>query len=414
MEKIQRKITYRMYPNAAQGAALMESLALHCRVYNTLLEEHRRRHEAGEPFYSFKLMCRDLTQWRGTSTLHELNAQGLQVTAKRVALAFSAFFRRLATGEEPGYPRFKTVRRFAGWGYKTHGDGWRLTSGENGHGTVRLSGIGVLKLRGRGRFAGTAKTAEVLRSHGKWYLSVTFDVEPAAVARIAGTETAAFDWGVATLLTIAHPDGTVETVDNPRWLKRKLDALKDVQRAVSLEENRIRERLGLAETAVLTWRQRTGKLNRLSRQLGALHAKVARQRRDFYHKLTTNLVGRYGALATEQLDVADMVQTRKPGPVNQKGLNRGILDAAPSMMLGMIRTKAAEAASVFAEADTRSIKPTQRCHVCGELVKKELSERTHRCSCGCVAERDENAAKTLLRWFLEGDFWLGTSQVAAA
>jgi putative transposase len=358
-------------------------------------------------------MCRDLTTWRSYSSLRGLNAQGLQATAKRVALAFSAFFRRLAAGDKPGYPRFKTVRRFPGWGYKTHGDGWRLMPGENGHGTVRLSGIGVLKLRGKGRFAGTAKTAEVLRSHGKWYLSTTFDVEPAAVARTTGTGTAAFDWGLSTLLAIAHPDGSAETVDNPRWLKRKLDALKDVQRAVSLEENRIRVKLSLPERAVLKRHQRTGKLNRLSRQLGALHGKISRQRRDFYHKLTTRLVGRYGPLATEQLDVAGMVQTEKSGPVNRKGLNRGILDAAPSMMLGMLRTKAAEAASVFVEADTRSIKPTQRCHVCGALVKKTLCERTHRCSCGCISGRDENAAKTLLRWFLEGDFWLGTSQGTA-
>jgi hypothetical protein len=135
MEKVQRKITYRMYPNATQDVALKETLALHCRVYNTLLEEHRRRHKAGEPFYSYKLMCRDLTTWRSYSSLRGLNAQGLQVTAKRVALAFSAFFRRLAAGDKPGYPRFKTVRRFNGWGCKTHGDGWRLMPGENGHGT---------------------------------------------------------------------------------------------------------------------------------------------------------------------------------------------------------------------------------------------------------------------------------------
>jgi putative transposase len=38
MEKVQRKITYRMYPNATQDVALKETLALHCRVYNTLLK----------------------------------------------------------------------------------------------------------------------------------------------------------------------------------------------------------------------------------------------------------------------------------------------------------------------------------------------------------------------------------------
>lgn len=46
------------------------------------------------------------------------------------------------------------------------------------------------------------------------------------------------------------------------------------------------------------------------------------------------------------------------GAAAKAGLNRSILDAAPSMLLGMLRTKAAEAASVFALADTRKVKPT--------------------------------------------------------
>jgi putative transposase len=65
-------------------------------------------------------------------------------------------------------------------------------------------------------------------------------------------------------------------------------------------------------------------------------------------------------------------------------------------------------------ADTRKVKPTQRCHCCGELVKKALSERRHVCACGADCGRDENAARTLLRWLLEGEFWLGTSQKAGA
>lgn len=55
----------------------------------------------------------------------------------------------------------------------------------------------------------------------------------------------------------------------------------------------------------------------------------------------------------------------------------------------------------------------KRCHACGFIVKKDLSERRHICACGTDCGRDENAAKTLLRWLLEGNFWLGTSQGAA-
>ena len=83
------------------------------------------------------------------------------------------------------------------------------------------------------------------------------------------------------------------------------------------------------------------------------------------------------------------------------------------MLLGMFRTKAVEAASEFVKASTRKLKPTQRCHGCGKIVKKALSERQHICACGAHCGRVENAAKTILRWMLEGDFWLGIQPASA-
>lgn len=428
---LQRKITYRMYPNASALEALETWLGLHCRVANTLIEEHRRRFEAGEPRYNFSAMCKDLTAWRGQAgSLKALNAQSLQVTAKRVALAFDAFFRRVKAGESPGYPRFKPMQRFAGWGYKTYGDGWKLLQVDGEHGKVRLSGIGEIRLRGNGRFTGSPKTAEVLHKAGKWYLSVTMDVTPESIARPRGAEAAAFDWGLDTLLTIAKADGSLEKIDNPRWLKSKLHAIKTLHRTVSSAEVKAKAQLGLTADEPLKKGQRlpvTAKMKRLYAQLRALHGKIARQRHDFYHKLTAQMVSRFAFLASEELAVMAMSRAPKAKPDPDKpgaflpngaarktGLNRGILDAAPSMLLGMLRTKAAEAASVFALANTLEVKPTQRCHRCGAIVKKELKDRVHRCACGCECGRDDNAAWTLLRWLLEGDFWSGTGQAGSA
>lgn len=430
MKSVQRKITYRLYPNTTQIGLLEEWRALHCRTYNALLEEHQRRYEAKEPAFGFSTMCKELTQWRGYSdALKGLNAQSLQVTAKRVALAFTAFFRRVKAGEEPGYPRFKPLQRFSGWGYKTYGDGWKLIQAEGRHGQVRLSGIGEIPMRGKGRFTGTPKTAEVIHTTGKWYLSVTYDVAPEAIARMRGTEAAAFDWGLTTLLTLARADGTLETIENPRWLKNRLESLKALQQAVSVEEIKAKEQIGLTADQPIPKGARlpvTSKLKRLYAQVRALHGKVARQRHDFYHQLTAVLASRFAFLGTEELAVKNMSKAPKAKPdpdlpgaflpngaAQKAGLNRSILDAAPSKLIGMLRTKAAEAASVFAEANTRVVKPTQRCHRCGTIVKKDLAERRHRCSCGCCCGRDENAARTLLRWMLEGDFWSGTGQPAA-
>jgi transposase len=40
---------------------------------------------------------------------------------------------------------------------------------------------------------------------------------------------------------------------------------------------------------------------------------------------------------------------------------------------------------------------SQKCSVCGQIVKKALSVRTHRCPCGFVANRDHHAAINILR-----------------
>jgi putative transposase len=39
---------------------------------------------------------------------------------------------------------------------------------------------------------------------------------------------------------------------------------------------------------------------------------------------------------------------------------------------------------------------SQKCSSCGGIVKKTLSTRTHVCKCGCVMDRDENAARNIL------------------
>lgn len=40
---------------------------------------------------------------------------------------------------------------------------------------------------------------------------------------------------------------------------------------------------------------------------------------------------------------------------------------------------------------------SQECSSCGKIVKKSLSTRTHKCSCGCELQRDHNAALNILK-----------------
>ena len=58
-------------------------------------------------------------------------------------------------------------------------------------------------MRGKARTTGMPVTYEILHKSGRWYASVTLEME--AVQRERGTEIGAFDWGLTEFLTLATP-----------------------------------------------------------------------------------------------------------------------------------------------------------------------------------------------------------------
>lgn len=430
---VQRKATYRMYPNAAELAALERTRVAHCKVTNTLLETSRLRYKAGLPAYNRTSVCEAVKMIRGTHAwiAERTTAQSIQVTGQRVVRAFENFFRRVAQGETPGYPRFKSIKHFAGWGYKTHGDGWGLLQKHqkatgadkvrHAYGAVRLSGIGNVSIRGRARFEGAPKTAEVLFRGGKWFLSVTFNVDPVQVARTGGQATMAFDWGLTTLLTqvVGEPMiGEIKTVDNPRWLKSQLEKIIKVSQRISAMEDLAKKKSGQSAKFPVNGLLRAAYATRSS-----MHGKIARQRQDFYHQLTAKLVEQYGLIVTEELAVKNMTRAPKSKPdpaapgqyllngaAAKGGLNRSILDAAPAGFIAKLACKAEEAGSRLQFVPTRKVKPTQRCHLCGETTKLTLADRRWTCACGAHHHRDENAPRTMLRYAFEGAWWEPSNQ----
>ncbi|MDP2762808.1 MAG: transposase [Sideroxyarcus sp.] len=378
-----RKITYRMYPGASQLEKLEALLGLHQRVYNAALEDRIRVYGETSKSLGFAAQCKELTVWRKQcEPLAAVNAQSLQVTLKRLDLAYAAFFRRVKAGETAGFPRFKTVQRFSGWGYKTHGDGWRLHAGDRmQHGHVRLSGVGMVKLRGQARTPGEVKTAEVQHKDDRWYLSVTVECEP---QRTGGTEAMGMDWGLETFATVCSGENDTLSVANPRFLdKPQRQKIKFLKQAVSRKTNK-----------------RSNNRRKAVALLSAESRRVANRRKDFLHKTSASLVKQYGLIATEQLSVKNMTAS---GGAYKKGLNRSILDTAPSTFLSLLKTKAEEAGSLWVEVPTRQVKPSQTCCRCGSQRKKLLSERKHQCDCGASCNRDENAARVMLHWALFGN-----------
>ena len=104
---------FRLYPTKKQQATLGEWLALCCEVYNAALQERRDAYRMAGVSLGLAHQCEELPACKQVRPeLAQVNSQVLQDAVKRVDLAFAAFFRRCAAGEQPGYPRFRSRLRY--------------------------------------------------------------------------------------------------------------------------------------------------------------------------------------------------------------------------------------------------------------------------------------------------------------
>lgn len=386
MSSVHRRVSYKLYPSASQARALERVCDLHRELYNAALQERIVAWREWKSIVSFTSQCKSLTQIRkDTEEYREINCQSLQVTLKRLDLAFGHFLRRVRMGQTPGFPRFKSRDRFPGFGFKTHGDGFQFkTSADWRHGKLRLSGIGCMRVRGEARTSGRIVSADIQRKSHGWFLSLVVECVP---YRECGDKEAGLDWGVETFATLAYSPGVYAAFENDRPLDKEKEALKEEQRKLS---KAMRGR----------WSNRARKARRA---MARRFRKVANRRKERNHQITARLVREHKLLITEKLAVPNMTATArgtilKPGKnVRAKaGLNRSILDATPGSFVGMLAYKAEEAGCELIVLDPRKEKPSQTCPACGTVRKKALSEREHKCGCGFAAMRDQASSLAML------------------
>ncbi len=297
---------YRLYPTLIQTEALEVQLGEACRLYNAALQERRDAYQQSGVSLTYYDQANQLKAIRTAGDVGLANFSACQDVLRRVEKTFKAFFRRVKAGETPGYPRFKSRRRFDSYTFPSYGDGCRLSDA----GKLYLQGIGHLKVKWHRPVDGTIKTVTVKREAGKWYvcLSVEYATPP-----LSETEAAiGLDVGLLSFATLS--DGT--TVDNPRPYRTAQAHLRRAQRRVARRKCGSRRR---RKAVVL---------------LQKAHAHIRNQRADFHHEVARTLVNAYGLIAVEDLNV--------------KGLASGMLaksvnDAGWSAFLATLADKAAEA-----------------------------------------------------------------------
>jgi len=139
-----------------------------------------------------------------------------------------------------------------------------------------------------------------------------------------------------------------------------------------------------------------------NKTLGKIQSKVARQRQNWQHQVSTEIVSCNSLVVTEQLNLKGM--TKKAKKISKRkrqktGLNRSVLDVGIGNLKALIKSKVLEAGGVYSEVPTKKVKPSQTCPDCGNQKKKTLLERVHNCEkCICKLDRDTASAKVMLNY----------------
>lgn len=191
---------------------------------------------------------------------------------------------------------------------------------------------------------------------GNWYLNIAIDV--ADVEQRSVNNGVGIDLGLKEFATLS----TGEKIDNPRCFRTLEEKLSTAQRAHK------------------------------KHQITNIHAKITNARRDFLHKLSNRIVKEFDYIAVGNVNSKGLAKTRMAKSVN---------DAAWSSFRNMLRYKAIAHGAWFEEVDEKY--SSQVCSQCGDMPPErpkgiaDLGIRQWVCSsCGCIHDRDVNAALNIL------------------
>src|SRR6266568_2426 len=171
------------------------------------------------------------------------------------------------------------------------------------------------------------------------------------------------------------------------------------------KERKPEKKLAQAQQALSRKKRGSHRRKKAIQQVARCHRKIANQRRDFQHKASRKLVNQYQVIVFEDLRVKNLTKAPAPkqdengkylpnGAAAKAGLNKSILDAGWSTLTEMVSVKAAWAGRTVVFVNP--FMTSQLCSGCGTVVKKDLSERWHSCTCGTELDRDTNSAKLIL------------------
>jgi putative transposase len=356
----QKAFKYRFYPTPEQETLLRRTMGCTRLVYNRALALRTEAWHEKQEQIGYKETSGMLTAWKKQEELqflNEVSSVPLQQGLRHLQKAFSNFF----TGRAK-YPNFKKKHQGGSAEFTKAAFKWK-------NGQVFLAkSPEPLDIHSSREIPENTEPSTItikLSPAGRWTVSLLVDVEITPLPE--SINSVGVDVGITSLVALS----TGEKVANPKNLRKKRKKLRRVQKALSRKQkgskNRHKARLKVAK----------------------VHQEITDARKDFLHKLTTQLVRENQTIAVENLSVKNMLRNHK--------LAQAISDASWGELIRQLEYKCQWYGRNLVKID-RWFPSSKTCGHCGHIVEKlPLNIREWDCpKCGTSHDRDINAARNIL------------------
>lgn len=348
-----RTYKFRLLPRKGQHVKLREALEHTRELYNAALEERIGAFQKKSETRRYMTQCKALTVLRTDPEFTRFSVSLQRWPLRRLDIAFEAFFRRVAAGEYPGFPRFKRELRsfgfagISGWGVKGR--------------VLYMRGIGNIKLHMHRKLPVSPISCQVKQYKSGWVVLLACIVPVEALPKTG--KSIGIDLGITNF--IATSDGEIVAG----------------LRAVPRNEAEMRRR----RRAIARCAKGSNGRRKARRRLSVLCWKISNQRSTFQHQIAARIVRENDVIAIENLGIKGLANSI---------LGPSVKDAAWGKFTELLFEKAEKAARTVIKVNPRGT--SQTCPACGIIKAKPLRTRIHECDCGEVLDRDIAAAKVIL------------------